>query len=66
MARGVVKAAAIGAGAVGTLICLMSLVGLVIADGWVRVDGSPIRNAVRIKTGSVIDLGPYRLVTARS
>jgi S1-C subfamily serine protease len=37
VARGVVKAAAIGAGAVGTLICLMSLVGLVIADGWVRV-----------------------------
>jgi serine/threonine protein kinase len=35
-------------------------------DGWVRVDGSPIRNAVRIRTGSVIDLGPYRLVTARS
>jgi serine/threonine-protein kinase len=33
-------------------------------DGWVRVDGSPIRDAVRIRAGSVIDLGPYRLVTA--
>jgi S1-C subfamily serine protease len=34
--RKIVKAIALGAGAVGTLICLMALVGLVVESGWVR------------------------------